>query len=64
MLTFDNNFRPVYGIKEPLGKVYARMASLDNISFLRLAESYDVREGLKARGYKPYTSSDKVARYV
>ena len=50
--------------KEPRRKVYARMAADDCISINRLAKSYDIKQGLLARGYEPFDSPNAVASEI
>ena len=45
-------------------QVYARMAALDRISFRTLAESEDIKRGLKALGYTPLSTHGGIAKLV
>ena len=42
--------------QEPLKKVYARLVALDLLTFFVLANSVDIKDGLKAQGYEPFDS--------
>ena len=50
--------------KDSLSLVLARMASVDKLSFRTIATSVDIREGLRARGFKVVKSPHTVRAYV
>ena len=49
---------------EPLKKVYARLVALDLLTFFTLANSVDIKNGLKAQGHDPFDSHTQVAKSV
>ena len=48
--------------KDPLEKIYARLAAEDMIPINRLAESYDIKRLLRLEDHKPFDSHVSVAK--
>ena len=49
---------------DTLAAIYARLASVDRISFYTLATSEDIRHYIRLRGYTPWDSHVTISRYL